>query len=826
MKRWPMLCLVLCLAALSACAMGEAAGEAAWVGDSAYQYYYHATARCRLAENVAPVTRADAEAQGRQPCPVCWPDESAHEGIECIERGGTLVVRIPDAEIAARLAEASAPAAVPEELLFTESNRLDDLARLVHGESYRRWADAATPGTAQALEAFIPDLDAENTDALLMSRRHLGAAWYIVVRPSEGDREALKRDGRVDLPVAFYRADLRVASYDAGITLHQGDGSTRWAGTLTLSPQKSGGEVAYREEDGIGGCPVYVVKDGDVNTAVFRWNYIDDYSTAASFSYLGQKTRLQGYVDGRDIVYICALTDGELAAMREKLGYDLFPQMADADDGEAADMAALADDYAPATFATLAGGTEAAMDRAEYPVGTGFVSYTLTRPAGGVAFYGCEVFVDRLADGHWQSAGGVVRAYADDDPERACAGYFCDHVTLTVPLEGIGALEEGLYRLEVSGDSPEETDVVSCLEFRVTADAPAPVLPEKRTFGGEGLAVAPHTVPHLDSENYNSCMDTTRVYEGGGRTRLLAGDTVFDLRGVDESWGWGIHSHYYLFAYPEGHPEQARQLLANFNHSDVTLYDLGDGLLLFEGSGGRLYRCDYDGGNLVELGSPTDGGGVSDLLPVGGGVYAVGSNAVKNNAVWYTSLADFEPRVVYRADDEIRNSSYGMGHMVYADGRLIVADKGIVALDARCPNADGTLPVNWLTIEYDPESGTSGFGYLALGGRLYYWSESKKAMLSMTLDGTDIQTVSKERCWFHSATPGGVVLALSGSEEGFWGDERTAAAFYFPSDPDHPAFDPDRCRKREIEPECFDFVLGETFYHRDADGVETAVEMD
>lgn len=820
MKRWLVLCVAACLAALFSCAAGEAA-DAAWVSEGQYEYCFHATARCRLAENVTERTQEAAEALGRHPCPVCWPDEAAYGGIECWERGGTLVIRIPDSAIAAQLSEASEPADVPEELLRESLNPQDDLARLVHGADYCRWADGATPGTEQALEAFIPDLDAENTDALLMSRRHLGAAWYLVVRPNEAGRKALKRNGQIDLPVAFYRADLRVANYDAGATLHQGDGSTLWAGTLALSPKKSGGEVAYREEEGIGSYPVYVVRDADVNTAVFRGAYAKGDSTAARFSYLGQKTRLQGYVDGRDIVYICALTDGELAAMRDKLGYDLFAQTSDADYGEAADMAALADDYAPATFATLAGGTEAAMDQAEYPVGTGFISYTLTRPAGGIAFYGCEVMVDRLEDGRWQSAGGIVRAYADGDPERAHAGYFCDRVTLTVPMEGIGALEEGLYRLEVSGDSPEETDSFSCLEFRVTADAPAPVFPEKRTFGGEGLAVAPHDVPHLDAETYDSCADTTRVYEGGGRTRLLAGDTVFDLRGVDESWGWGIHSHYCLFAYPERHPEQARQLLANFDQSDVTLYDLGDGLLLFDGSKDVLYRCDYDSGNLVELGRPTDGGGVSDLLPVGGGVYTVDGS----NAIWYVSLVDFEPRVVYRAEEVIQNNGSGMGRMVYADGRLIITDRGIVALDARHPNADGTLPSARLANEYDPASGANGFGYFALGGRLYYWSESKKAMLSMTLDGTDIQKVSKERYWFHSATPGGVVLALSGSEEGMFGDEHATAAFYFPPDPDHPTFDPDHCEKREIEPDCFDFVLGGTFYHRDADGNEAAMEL-
>ena len=44
-------------------------------------------------------------------------------------------------------------------------------------------------------------------------------------------------------------------------------------------------------------------------------------------------------------------------------------------------------DYRPETCITLPDGTVAKMDQAEYPVGTPFVSYTLTRPQGGIAYF-------------------------------------------------------------------------------------------------------------------------------------------------------------------------------------------------------------------------------------------------------------------------------------------------------------------------------------------------------------------------------------------------------------------------------------------------------
>ena len=610
----------------------------------------------------------------------------------------------------------------------------------------------------------------------------------------------------------FYRADLRIATYDAGSTLHQGDGSTRWAGELTLAVKKSGGEIAFRDENGWSDVQAYVVRDGDVNAAVFRRKEIDAGGISSRFAYCCQQTWLAGYRDGEDVVYVCPLSGGEVAALNDLDGFSLNSEARDSDLLIAEETLWEAD-HEPVASATLPDGTVARMDQAEYPVGTGFVSFTLARPRGGIACYSNEIGLAQSRNERWVSKGGFIKAYADGDPERAHSGYFCDRVTLVVPLEEVGALEPGLYRLSPDGF---EREAEHWLEFRVAEGAPKPTMPEKRSFGGEGLTVAAHTLPHMDAGTYNSCADVTRAYEGGNRTRVLAGETVFDLRGVDESWGWGVCSSYSLFAYPEGHPEQARQILANFDHSEVTMFDLGDGVLLSDDAGG-LWRCDYDGGNLEALGRCAgDGAYIGDLLPVGDGVYYE-----YGDCIYFASLADFQPKRVYRAKDGIRNSRTGTGYMVYADGWLIVADGGIVALDTARPNADGTLPVNWLTDEYDPDSGAYGYGYIALGGRLYTWSAKRQAMISMNLDGTDIREMSKERYWFNAVTPGGAVLALWGKAQGFWGEERSEAAFFFPMDPEHPTFDPEHCEKRAIEPNCYDFVLGDYLYHRDAEENET-----
>ncbi len=811
MKR--LICLLLCAAfLLLLSALADAQEDGVWASGNDNEYYYHATQNCRLARNYGALTRqALSDIGDLTPCPVCVEDAAQDADITCFERGGTLVIRIPDACIRETMFGASEPAEVPDSLLRVNENALDDIARLIHGADYCRWAEAALPGTRQRFEALIPDLDAEKTDALLMSRRHIGTDWVLVVRPSAQDQDAA-RAGEYALPMALYSADLIVANYDAGSVVSQGEGSRRWSGDVRLSPKSSGGEITYRNQDDYGNAyRTYVVTDDGINVAVLHGAYYEDYDIPrGDLVFLNQRTPLEGYVDGRDIVFICALTDGEVRALKDNMGFGLSKYSRDEETGQAPVA-----DHPPVTSVTLPNGTVATMDQAEYPVGTGFVSFTLTRPEGGIAYYTNEIGIEQLRDGTWRHKGSVD-AYVDGDPSRAHSGHFCDRVTLALPLKDVGALEPGLYRL-MAGQMYDERS----LEFRVTEDAPKPSMPERRVFGGKGLIVMPHEVSHANAETYNSCMDDTRVYEGGSRTTLLAGDTVFELRGVDESWGWGICSAYNLFAWPEGHPEKAWQILANFDHSEVTMYDAGDGLLLRDDFG-SVWRCDYDGGNLKELYTARDDGYIADLIPVGGGVYII-----DHAGVYYAALDDFVPKRVYDLKRGILNGTSGSGFAVYAEGLLILADKtGIFALDTLHPNADGTLPANWLTSEYDDNSGQNGLGYIVLGGRLYTWSESKKAMVSMNLDGTDVREVSKERYWFNSVTSTGCVLALSGTKAGFWGDDRTDAALFFPNDPERPTFDPDHSKKHVIEEDAFDYVLGDYYYHRDGDDNETRVPLE
>lgn len=815
-----LLCAALCL-------LGAARAEGVVYRDDDMSLRGHASRYCALAAKDALETSVDAwEGSGYYPCPACVPDESQYPGVEAWERGGTVLVRVPDAWIEARLAEESSPETAPEALLYEGGARDQDLARLLHGQAYLDLLEHAAVGGTQLAEALVPECAEEGL--LVMSRRHLGAAWLLAVRPDKAGRDALAKSGRLNLPLRLWRLELKVRTYAAGALFEATEDTVCRTVTLELAPKKSDGEIALRrndvEEDGYG---FYIVADGDVCTLVYRERQYDgEYATHRRAELLGDAFWLEGYRDGEDAVFVCAVTEGELAATRESLYPALYavPVWRE-DNGEPAAEAQLAEDYVPVSEAPLPDGTLAVLNAPEYPVGTPFISATLTRPEGGVAEYGYQAVLQRLHNGQWLPVGDDnLRGRVNGDENRIRAGWFCDSVNLIWPIERFGALEEGLYRVSMGDDGQGQT---LWLEFRVREGAPDPALPETKPHRWPDFDFPAHAPAYADAGAYNSCADNTRLYHSSTKSTLLAGGVVYELRGIDDIWGWGIGSHYSLFAYPEGQPRRAAQLIEDIDHSDLRLWDLGDGLLLLD-SDNTFYRCDLDGGNLGTLGrafgedipsffAPEAGEerNIRDALPVGDGLYLA-----TNDGIWRTGLDAIAPELVYRAEDFIQNDLAG-GRMVYAEGKLFIADGGIVALDTARRDADGLMPARRLTDRYDGGDGDCGLGYIVLNGRLYCWDDERKATVSMNLDGGDAREVSKERFWFSAVTPSGIVLALTGSEPGLFGDERTGAAFYFPADADDPAFDPDRCEKRTIAPNDYDYILGDALVHIGADGRET-----
>lgn len=816
---------LLVLLACAALLCGHALAEGAiWVDDD-MTLRYHATEKCALAAK--NLLESHGPASEYYPCQACVAEDGEQPDLQCFERGGTAIVRLSDAWLRRTLAEGTQPGEIPDALIHLGGTDDEDLARLVHGRDYVRLLEGQAAGSSQRAEALVPEYAG---DGLLMSCRHLGAAWYLAVRPEGGVGE------RLELPLRLWRAELQIDVYPAGIIL-SAEGAECRETTLTLSPVKSSGEVIWQRDDGMADQGETVIRDGSLYTLVLRLHYCDpddpdDPGLDRLAQYGGEHFALNGYMDGGDGVFVAALTEGEVYALRQKIAFSAYEAPVwRKDHGEPADPAQSEPDYAPVSKATLPDGTVMELTADAYPVGTPFIAWVLTRPGGGVASYWNRLSVQWLHDGMWYPLGdSTLWGRVDGDENRGSPGWFCDRVSQVWPIEDFGALREGLYRVlaDVTWVEQEDRNVYTWLEFRVTPDAPQPSLPAPSFRFGPDFELPVHATPHDDPTTYNSCMDTTRAWLSGAGWRLLAGDVVYELRGIDDSWGWGILGHYSLFAYPAGQPERAVMLIDDFDHKDMRLFDLGDGLLLVDGDNG-FWRCDLDGGNLRSpgrafseddalnggLAGTEDRTWIKDVLPVGGQLYLATAQGV-----WVTGPDELRPRLVYRAKRDIQNGE-DSGSMVYAEGRLFVADGGIVVLDALRPGADGQLPARRLTENYDPEDGGCGLGYIVLNGRLYCWDEDKKATVSMDLDGGDLQTVSKEHYWFNGVSQSGTVLALTGTQEGMFGDERTAAAFYYPIDPANPTFDPDHCEKRDIAPGEYDTFLGDWIVRMDDQGNET-----
>lgn len=817
----PRLVSVLILLALLPIAPARAASEQkCWAGF--FDYYYHAAQQCALAGTTSEVTLNEALAQNKTPCPVCVDDSRRYKKVESIVRGGTVVIRVPDAWLRAREDDAYEIdyVAEPWQAQYTGARADAEVAEQLHGEGYRAFLDvAAAKGEAYTGDddipmGCVPELVPGDGD-LVMNRRHIGGAWYLTLRPSEEGRKRLEKKKKLDVDLKFSLNQL--ALRDGILSVGK---RNEWEDKfLTLKPDKSKAAPTGWQRDGL---ELSVFQESGANICVIHLSAAAPSTEGAALLIDGVDSgiRMDGYPGDGDAIFCCVLTDGEMSALEAGAGFELaWPdaQPASADSFAAAFQSALsagdaaeeaAGDPDPVTEAECASGLFARMDRVDYPPAPTYLSFTLSND-GPMKYYNVPGALEAWDGEGWRAVAGNYH-YCARNPDQL-KGYTAEGVRLAMPLNNLQPLTMGLYRVKV--ESFEGEGIVNAdtwLEFRVSADAePLEPMPEAAVELASGTwNVADHAPAFADAPDYNSCMDTSR-FSTAARNLVQAGDVVYELRGLFmDDWDW-VPTGYWLVSYPAGHPEQPHMVLSGLDASFCTLYDTGDGLLIWTDSEDRLLRVSYDGKaisraeNLYDEPART----LYDLLPVGEWLYAC-----DGEAVWRAPLSGGRAEKVYTTDDHILNSREGAG-LVYADGVLYVADRGIVAVDTE------DLTVTRLIDEYDRESGECGLGYIVLGGELYTWVPSKGCTAAIDVATGEGRKVSDTRFYFSQVTEDGVVLALTGkNDEGLFGGY-DAADFYLPADPAHPAFDPDHCEKRSIE--SYDFVLGDWLYQAHDDGLET-----
>lgn len=303
--------LVLLCAALALAAPARAAESLCYAGF--FDDYYHAAGKCALAANVSSVSLKEAEGQGKLPCPACVDDAASYKGVEATERGGTLVIRVPDKWMEER------PAGETEdnfkhywsgEFTGREADLL--LSEQLHGAAYRELlASLEDDAPIHRAISRVPDIELD-AGTLLMNRRHIGAAWLLTYRPDENARQALEKDGRLQIPLYFTVNQLTLQKGALNVFA----GGLWQDGEFEIKRKKSKNETRFEAE--FDSLRLQVFRDMDVNICVLHLDKPDpDRLAGASLVIDGtdRGIRMDGYDAGGHAVYCCALTDGEVRAL-------------------------------------------------------------------------------------------------------------------------------------------------------------------------------------------------------------------------------------------------------------------------------------------------------------------------------------------------------------------------------------------------------------------------------------------------------------------------------------------------------------------------------
>lgn len=316
--------LALLCAALVLAPAARAAADTCYSGF--FDDYYHAAEHCALAGTVSAVTLREATEQGKLPCPACVDDDAGYGDVRAVVRGGTLVIRVPDRWMAER--PASQMDAGFERFWsgeYTGRQAQTALAEQLHGAAYRAMLEGGADRRTDT--ARVPDIELD-AEALLMNRRHIGAAWYLVYRPGEAARQALAQDGRLKIPLCFTVNTLTMQ----GSALNIYCGGLWRDGAFSLKPSKSSSDLMFEGDYGDGLSAKLLTGLEAVVCVIHRKDPPPDTLKGAVVLIDGadRGIRVDGYASDGDAVYCCVLDAAQSAALVDGAPLAIAPA-ADAD---------------------------------------------------------------------------------------------------------------------------------------------------------------------------------------------------------------------------------------------------------------------------------------------------------------------------------------------------------------------------------------------------------------------------------------------------------------------------------------------------------------
>lgn len=276
------------------------------------EIYYHAVECCGDGKDRVPISETAACAFGKFACPVCVQAEDVGEDVQAASRGGTVVVKFSDAWLNAQ--ELTGVFGWGTDSAYTGHAAWRTLGEYLHGESYRGFVESYLQNGSADGRANTPFILSRG--AQVMSRRHIGGNWYIVVRPEEKFRDTWSMYWRVSSLKLNMEGEALTSNFDMQtveetrrLSLSRMDG-TDAAFTCT------GAGFELEVYEALGGYIAVIREEGGAAGSMENVRLMID---GASFG-----IDLAGYAEGTDAVYCFALDAGELEALKGNAGAQLW----------------------------------------------------------------------------------------------------------------------------------------------------------------------------------------------------------------------------------------------------------------------------------------------------------------------------------------------------------------------------------------------------------------------------------------------------------------------------------------------------------------------
>ena len=298
MRKCCVLLVVLLLIAIPATAQNQY-----WAFDD--EAFYHAVENCGGQQG-----RRSVGADILSPCPVCVGVAKEYaDGMQAVERGGTVVLRVTDEFMAQAGYEPQDIFAAPAWQQFDGMQAYAALSEYMSGDALQEMALALSGSDPVQRTALVPDIYGRYSEKLkrnrvrTLSKRHIDGCWYQCVHPTF--------DGNLTSD------DLQWRIQNVQLSAQNGVLTGEWAQEVTDLPQirpttdSAEEQLYYSERNGLS---VRVMREMDAYICVVReyWadaDLLEDVQLCIDGCYA--PITVSGYMDGEDGVYVVVLSEGE-----------------------------------------------------------------------------------------------------------------------------------------------------------------------------------------------------------------------------------------------------------------------------------------------------------------------------------------------------------------------------------------------------------------------------------------------------------------------------------------------------------------------------------